>query len=109
MTIWALRRPLETKPFSGAQLKAQVDRTEDKLPLSPTACRAAEQKAPLGAAESGGFYKPSHKVLEKVNEFFELDELRFEPWSFYNHRDSEIRGQSAVLGSSCSQMSQPCN
>ena len=96
-----LRRAIhECYALSLAQLKSQVERSDDKppprLPPAEREARRAKQKARLGAADIGGFYEPSHKVLERVNEFSELDELKFEPWSFFNHRDSEIRGQKTA-------------
>ena len=92
-----LRRAIhECYALSIAQLKSQVERTEDKppprLPPAERQARRARQKERLGAVDGGGFYEPSYKVLERVNEYGESDELKYEPWSFYNHR-FEVRRQ----------------
>ena len=71
-----------------AHLKSQVEHSEDKqpprLPPAEREARRDKQRDRLkGVDDTTGFHEPSYKVLEKMNEFVELDELKYEPWSFY--------------------------
>ena len=92
-----LRRALhEAYALSIAHLRTQVDTSEEKqaprLPPAEREARRDRQRERLKGVDTTGFHEPSYKVLDKMNEYVESDELKYESWNFYNSRESEIRG-----------------
>eukprot|EP00971_Amphidinium_carterae_P334696 6470127-Amphidinium_carterae.1 len=93
-----LRRAIhEAYALTLAQVKHTVEGHSDdhappKLPPAERETRRDSQKARLQGVEFTGVHEPSHKVLDRVNEFVERNELKYDPWCYYNSRDSEVRG-----------------
>eukprot|EP00971_Amphidinium_carterae_P060199 1191430-Amphidinium_carterae.1 len=91
----------EAYALTVAHLKQRVegisdDRQVSKLPPVVRESRKTAQQARLKGVDTMNgccaACAPSNKVVDRVNQMRESDELRYEPWAFFNSRDSKIGG-----------------
>eukprot|EP00971_Amphidinium_carterae_P163649 3244712-Amphidinium_carterae.1 len=92
-----LRRALhESYALAVAHVRNMVERADDRTPAKmPVAEREAQRSAQasrLAGVDITGVNEPSRKVLERVCEFVESGELKYEPWSYWMSRDQEVKG-----------------
>eukprot|EP00971_Amphidinium_carterae_P029561 581653-Amphidinium_carterae.1 len=96
-----LRRAVhESYALTLSHLKQRVEQGDEKkmivLPPVERETRRKAQAERLKGVSVKGFNEPSHKVLERLNEFLEKDILEYDAWNFYNTRDSEVRGKKSA-------------